>query len=252
MKPKASTSTSSGQTVSNFYGKISGTRTSARTANKAGILNRKQMKSIEMEKHDKVKDLKLKVSSNSPDLRFLIFYSNFERDIQIEVATGIAIISQRVFFNMQELEGSQTVQELGLVGDDTIEVFEVVMDEDLDFNDLQDVDPDQVDRRGNLKRGAGGKKRAREEGFGGTGLTGWDRGQDEEGGGDGSGAGTPAEDEASGSSRGDKRSRSNSQAVSTAMQVDAAKERQISCPGCTFLNDPFLVECEICQTPLGG
>lgn len=58
LKPKAPTKTSAGQSVANFYG--TGTRTSARTANRN--LGRKELKLIEMEKGDKVKDLKPKVS----------------------------------------------------------------------------------------------------------------------------------------------------------------------------------------------
>ncbi|GAA5957689.1 hypothetical protein JCM3765_001482 [Sporobolomyces pararoseus] len=231
LKPKASAKTSAGQSVSNFYGTrpATGTRTSARTANRN--LGRKELKLIEMEKGDKVKDLKPK----------------------IEGATGIPIIAQRIFYKLQELEGSQTVQELGLIGDDTIEVYEVKFDADMDLDDLEDVDPNSVDRGGNGANGKkGGKKRAREEGFGGTGLTGWDRdqGQDEDGNGSG---GTPGEDSAS--SRGGKRSRSTSksQAVagpSSAMQIDVDVDTQIPCPSCTFLNDPALLECEICQNSL--
>lgn len=66
--PPSKTKTASGQSIKNFYGSSSdskatarGTRVSARNANKAGIWNRKDLKSIQMDKSDKVKDLKPKV-----------------------------------------------------------------------------------------------------------------------------------------------------------------------------------------------
>ncbi|GAA6016907.1 hypothetical protein JCM11491_006909 [Sporobolomyces phaffii] len=239
LKPN-STKTGSGVPVSAFYGTANakGVRTSSRVANKASISMRKGLKSIEMNFDDKVKDLKPK----------------------IEEATGIAIISQRLFYGLQELEGTQSVQELGLIGDATIEVYEVVLDADLDLKDLQDVDLEQLDRRGNQKRGGGGggRKRAREEGFGGTGLTGWDRGQAQEAG-DGDEAGgveTPAEE---GSSRGGERSRSASQPGSSNQMLvdrrageDDDENSQIPCPECTYLNNKALVECEICGSALAG
>ncbi|GAA5905072.1 uncharacterized protein JCM6883_004957 [Sporobolomyces salmoneus] len=219
VKPKVTTS---GQSIANFYGTP---RTSLRNANR-GMTNRKTLKPIQMDKNDKVKDLKPR----------------------IEEATNIPIISQRIFYNLQELEGTQSVQELGLIGDDTIEVYEVTFDEELDLSNLKDVDASQLDRGGSDKKG--GKKRAREEGFGGTGLTGWDREEDASGNGSG-GAGTPPEDEASGSSRAGKRSRSSSQAVSNAMQIDQDDaDTTLPCPGCTYLNNGALLECELCGTSL--
>lgn len=260
-KPIAATQTSSGQPVAKFYG----VRASARTAAKRlGLSDRKALKSIDMDKGDKVKDLKPKVSSPfargcSCDESFLTSERSFE---QIEAETGIPIIAQRIFYNLQELDGSQSVQELGLIGDATIEVYGVRFDDDLDLNDLKDVDVDQIDRMSNGKRG--GKKRAREEGFGGTGLTGWDRqdADDSDSASRSSGTGAngavemPAEDEAdtSGSSRAGKRSRSDSEAISAAMQVDDedAGDVRINCPACTFLNDPGLVECEVCGSSMAG
>ena len=76
--------------------------------------------------------------------------------VQIEEATGIPSISQRIFFNLQELEGSQSVEELSIIGDDVIEVYQVVQDEDIDLDELQDVDVSKTTR-------SNGNKRVREE-----------------------------------------------------------------------------------------
>ncbi|GAA5941088.1 uncharacterized protein JCM15063_000644 [Sporobolomyces koalae] len=214
-----------GQQAVNFMRSDPGTRgvrSSVRNANKAGISIRKSLKQISMEKEDKIRDLKLR----------------------IEEVTGIAVIAQRIFYNLSELDGNQTVQELGLKGDDTIEVFEVKQDVDLDIASFEDVIP--KDGTGDRRRS---RKRAREEGFRGTGLTGWDSSIDknvEENG--------ESSTEHDTNSNGAKRSRSNSHAGPTTTAMDLSGQEpeafQLPCPECTFLNDPALVACEMCGNTL--
>lgn len=147
------------------------------------------------------------------------------------------------------MEGSQSVEELSIIGDDTLEVYEVKQDEDIDLDDLQDVDISKT------RSGTNGKKRVREEGFGGTGLFGWDTGENSGGrGGDGV---EEVEDEGNVSKRSKRSSKSTEQG---AMEVEPIAngnwqeqdEATIPCPECTFLNNNALTECEICTAPLAG
>jgi len=176
--------------------------------------------------------------------------------VQIEEATGIPSISQRIFFNLQELEGSQSVEELSIIGDDVIEVYQVVQDEDIDLDELQDVDVSKTTR-------SNGKKRVREEGFGGTGLFGWDTGGEQNGGGGNGGREEEVEEEEGNVS---KRSRRSSKSTNETGQEQQAMEVEpiahgtwqeqdeatIPCPECTFLNNNALTECEMCSTKLAG
>lgn len=128
---------------------------------------------------------------------------------------------------------------------DTLEVFEVQVNED-DLNKLDEVRPRSR------------KKRSREEGFGGTGLLGFDV----EGEGERAQAGQadPTEDvppvandsaasSASSSSSAKKRKTSSSTVLENDNCVLMGDDR-IPCRECTFLNHPALVDCEVCNNPL--
>ncbi|GAA5896486.1 hypothetical protein JCM5296_000680 [Sporobolomyces johnsonii] len=188
-----------------------GSRKSARITMRPEMAARKELKHIEMEKGDKIKDLKPK----------------------IEAATEIPIIAQRLFFNFQELDGSQTVEELGLIGDSTIEVYGIKFD-DVDIGQLDDSVDDSV-RSSSRKKG----KRAREEGFGGTGLLGYEL--------------TPSDSDRGNSMDVDARDGSADAGPGTSNgQFAVEDDDQIPCPGCTFLNSSALMQCEVCETPLAG
>ncbi|GAA5948419.1 hypothetical protein JCM21900_002704 [Sporobolomyces salmonicolor] len=189
-----------------------GSRKSARIIMRPEMAARRELKHIEMEKGDKIKDLKPK----------------------IEAATEIPIIAQRIFFNFQELDGSQTVEELGLIGDSTLEVYEVKFDENVDIGKLDDSIDDSM-RSHPRKKG----KRAREEGFGGTGLLGYEL--------------TPSDSDRGNSMDVDARDGSADAGPGTSNDHFAVDDDgQIPCPGCTFLNSSALMQCEMCETPLAG
>ncbi|ORY72576.1 hypothetical protein BCR35DRAFT_307589 [Leucosporidium creatinivorum] len=148
-KGKSTTTTSGRHSAAHTYGQ--GSRQSARVKQKSSITSKKDLRYIDMKKGDLVKDLKVQISN-----RFFI-----------------PTICQRLFYQNQELESEQTVDEIGLFDGATLELYEVAED-DPDLSKLDDTIDDAA-----LSKGKGKNKRAREEGFGGTGLAGgWDQSQE--------------------------------------------------------------------------
>ncbi|GAA5896255.1 hypothetical protein JCM8208_001826 [Rhodotorula glutinis] len=223
-----------------------GGRQSSRLANKANPFFAKSAKFINVAKGDLVKHLKHKIQEE----------------------TSIPFAAQRLFYKHVELdEASASVDDLGIAAGDTLEVFAV--DTNVDVDQLDD-DPDS----GRTGAGAKGKrsKRKREEGFGGTGLFGFElalEGVDEadaeairravaenadEGEGDvGIGAGAGAESStangrAQGADGGASSGGSRSAAASAAVKMD--EDGIVKCPACTFDNVIGMSSCEICSTEL--
>ncbi|GAA6061840.1 hypothetical protein JCM10212_000757 [Sporobolomyces blumeae] len=259
------------------YGSAGGPRKSARVANKPELMSKRELKHVEMAKGDRIRDLKVK----------------------IQEATRIPIMTQRLFYLGHELDRADaTAASVGLLGDATLEVYEVKVD----LSTLDDVEVLSGQGRA-VENGCGldgdrstrSKKRARVEGFGGTGLFGYDRDDWVERGGRGGENGDSDE-------KGETRSEGD-EVVMEGIEGDAAvlatlsngRRRsartggaflrkslddgsddvhdhddppgpatktttgacdddpcQIPCPACTFLNDPALGQCEICETSLVG
>jgi hypothetical protein len=203
---------------------------------------RKQLKFVEMAKDDQVKDIKRKVRSSVPSYTVLRSPSFVA---QIEEVTKIPIIAQRLFLHYQELhDASRSVADLELKSGDTLEVYGINT-EDVDFSKLEDVKP--------LR----GSKRGRSEGFGGTGLSGWEEFPEVDEGTDDaapSAAAAATELDAAGplssNGNGDGAS-SSSSATLDATMVDADND-SIPCPECTFLNAAGMTECEMCYQSLRG
>ncbi|GAA5885332.1 hypothetical protein JCM6882_009573 [Rhodosporidiobolus microsporus] len=196
-----------------------GSRASSRIKGKSGLTFRKEAKYIQMAKDDQVKDLKLK----------------------IEESTKIPVIAQRLFLHFQELQDSSiSVAELGLKTGDTLEVFGV----DTDNVDLTKLEDEAPKRKG---------KRGRSEGFGGTGLLGWEDFVGE-GGGERSQNGIEVEENgANGStngSNGGAHASSSSSTTMAAMMED--EDGRITCQTCTFSNAPGMTTCEMCESSLAG
>ncbi|GAA6004527.1 hypothetical protein JCM10207_000918 [Rhodosporidiobolus poonsookiae] len=185
-----------------------GSRSSTRLKDKTGVAFRKQLKYIDMEAGDCVKDLKRK----------------------IEEETKIPIITQRLFFNFQELDDSSlTVKELGLAKDDLLEVYGVKAD---------DVDLDKLDGAHPKSR-----KRGRSEGFGGTGLLGFrDFDVVEETGIGGMDVDAPAAAKADDS---------NGHSVASSSTMEQGDGEGLTCDRCTFVNAVGMTECEMCMLALG-
>ncbi|BGP54011.1 hypothetical protein JCM8202v2_001583 [Rhodotorula sphaerocarpa] len=198
-----------------------GQRASSRIKQKPAMAWQRQLRRVEMSKEDKVMDLKRK----------------------IEEEAKIPIIAQRLFYNFAELrEASARVVDLGLMAGDTVEVYNVQINED----DLAKLD--DAPRRGR-------RKRSREEGFGGTGLLGLAESQ--EGDPQVNGGSGPSVEEAldvePGPSKPVKRGKvetSTEENVASENDVDMASETGIPCPQCTFLNHADLAVCEICEHEL--
>lgn len=165
---------------------------------------------------------------------------------QVEEETKIPFISQRLFYRFEELlDADRSVSDLGLMDGDTLEVFEVQIDDD-DLDKLEDVRP------------RGSKKRSREEGFGGTGLLGFGIEDDD---GDAvaqtdSAEGAPAgvndstTSSAASSSSGKKRKMSSPPPRVEQEDDISMEDDRISCPTCTFLNHAALDDCEVCGNPM--
>ncbi|GAA6037198.1 hypothetical protein JCM8097_008783 [Rhodosporidiobolus ruineniae] len=189
-----------------------GARKSTRIKNKSHVAFQKELYHIEMAKEDLVKDLKLK----------------------IEQRTKIPVITQRLFYNLQELQdASVSVAELGLGNIDTLEVFGVDTNE-VDLSKLEDAKPSS-------------RKRGRSEGFGGTGLLGW---EDFVEGAAESGEGEMEVDEAPPpSTNGHSNGGSSSSSVTMAAPTS---DDGVPCPTCTFLNAAGMQNCEVCEKPLAG
>ncbi|GAA5968088.1 hypothetical protein JCM11641_003725 [Rhodosporidiobolus odoratus] len=216
-KRKPETSSGSEKQVAKPLGstRVYGSRASSRIKDKPNMAYQRQLKTIEMAKDDQVKDLKRKV----------------------EEVTNIPIIAQRLFFKLQELEdASISVAELGLARDDILEVFGVDQDS-IDISKLRDVVPSSR------------KKRSRVEGFGGTGLSGFDDGDfalDDL---------KPMEVDGAGPSSngvGSSRSGTVKAPSSSSSTLAADDEGSVSCAVCTFLNAAGMTSCEMCGTELGA
>jgi hypothetical protein len=225
---------------------------------------KKASKSIEMRKDDTVKDLKVRVrhcNSLEPDFPF---GTADEPCDQINDVLDIPTIYQRLWYNNRELESSDTVEELGLYNGATIEVLEVSVDDDIDLGKLDDAVPD-ADR----------KRKNRGEGFGGTGLTGWDSPRagtngDASGSGDdaamdvdqtpvASGSGAKSASPTSGSGGGGGRpgraakagaGAKAAQAPKGAKPVSQESGKKRSCPSCTFDQEGDGNDCELCGLPM--
>ncbi|GJN88609.1 hypothetical protein Rhopal_001575-T1 [Rhodotorula paludigena] len=203
-----------------------GARSSTRIKQKSTVAFAKQLKYISMNKDDQVKDLKAK----------------------IEEVVKIPIGAQRLFFRSEELDdASVSVEELGLASGDRIEVFGVDVHVDLDQLD------DSVDV-GKPKRGG---KRAREEGFGGTGLFGFEledvSAENVEAikramAGDSDDEIAIVNGPASSSAGSSKKRRTSGSAPANAMD----EEDKVACPHCTFINAEGMNVCEICEQPLSS
>ncbi|GAA5871715.1 hypothetical protein JCM3774_003027 [Rhodotorula dairenensis] len=205
-----------------------GQRSSTRIKQKPTMAWERQFRHVQMAKEDRVKDLKRKV----------------------EEETKIPFISQRLFYQFEELlEADVSVADLGLMDGDTLEVFEVQVDED-DLGKLDEARP------------RGSKKRSREEGFGGTGLLGFGVDDEDEGNpagqanstgdvppGANDSAASSASASASLSSTGKKRKTSSTVVLEHDSDVSMGDDR-VPCGKCTFLNHPALENCEVCNTSL--
>lgn len=180
--------------------------------------------------------------------------------VQIAEATNIATICQRLFFNSEELtENDRTVESIGLFNGAMIDLLEL---EEADMDKLDDTIDDHVGRKG---------KRTHDEGFGGTGLFGWDLEAADAGEGlddDLLSSLTDAELIANGIDPKSKRRKIDHSSVAIkpsingddvieendqkAATVDAeAKIAEINCPTCTSLNDPVSQECDVCGMDMG-
>lgn len=224
---------------------------------------KKASKLIEMRKDDTVKDLKVRVRrccSLEPDFPFGTADEPCE---QINDVLDIPTIYQRLWYNNRELESSDTVEELGLYNGATIEVLEVSVDDDIDLGKLDDAVPD-ADR----------KRKNRGEGFGGTGLTGWDSPRagpdgDASGSGDGdamdvdqtpvaSGSGAKSASPTSGSGGGGRPRRAAkadagakpAQALKGAKPVSKESGNTRSCHSCTYEQEGDGDDCEMCGLPV--
>ncbi|KAK4053048.1 hypothetical protein OIV83_001783 [Microbotryomycetes sp. JL201] len=182
---------------------VRGTRSSARILNKPFMQMKRQLFYVDMRKTDTVKDLRMRIAD------------------KLDIPT----ICQRLFFNHQELETDRTVADLSLDGDAILELYKVE-EGDIDAGAIDDNDSSQT------RKGKG--KRNRDEGFGGTGLFGWDQREGH----------SHAEPSAS-----SKLSRTNGDS-----DVSASKFKDdgnlvgatIACSSCTFINSALLTECEMC------
>ncbi|KAL8293185.1 hypothetical protein RQP46_000879 [Phenoliferia psychrophenolica] len=188
-----------------------GTRKSKRILAKPAWEAKKKNKPIDMYKSDTVKDLK----------------------IRIQEILDIPTIYQRLWYNNQELESDDTVEALGLHNGAVIEVLEVKVDDDVDLGQLDDSVPN-----------ANRKRKNREEGFGGTGLFGWEKEADvadkmdvEE-----------AAPVASGSKIGGRRG-AKAGGATTASAKPAPKPSNWHCSHCTFSQEGDGEECELCGLP---
>lgn len=155
-----------------------------------------------------------------------------ETTVQISTRLDIATIYQRLFFEGREIENDETVETLGICAGAILELFEMEVDENVDLGDLDDavVVPS--------KRG----KRVREEGFGGTGLFGWesqekDKVVQEKMAFVGVEVPVPSESKSNGSKS--KRAKAEPD-----MEL-------VSCASCTFEQIPQEL-CELCELPLNG
>ncbi|GAA5989261.1 hypothetical protein JCM10908_001230 [Rhodotorula pacifica] len=200
-----------------------GQRSSTRIKNKPAMAWERQLRRIEIAKEDQVKDLKRKV----------------------EEETKIPFIAQRLFYQYEELlEADRSVSELGLVAGDTLEVFEVQVDDD-DLDKLDDIRP------------RSSKKRSREEGFGGTGLLGFGVDEEEDIAGEAglNGGAPPAANESTSSSTtssGGKKRKTTSPLADVGDADVSMEDGRIPCASCTFLNHADLSFCEVCDSPLTG
>ncbi|GAA5837483.1 hypothetical protein JCM9279_006767 [Rhodotorula babjevae] len=224
-----------------------GERQSSRLANKSNPFFAKSAKFINMAKGDLVKHLKHKIQDEC----------------------NIPFAAQRLFYKHAELdEASASVDDLGIAAGDTLEVFAV--DTNIDVDQLDD-DPDSGRAGPNGASGGGGRgkrtKRRREEGFGGTGLFGFEmalEGVDEadaeairravaenedEVGGDEGGAGAGSSTAAA-SGRASASGSRSSAASASAVQMD--EDAKVQCATCTFLNVLGMSSCEMCGTELEG
>ncbi|SCV68974.1 BQ2448_1994 [Microbotryum intermedium] len=212
------------------------TRASARVRNQGMLYENRSATFIEMNKTDTVKALKISIYNK----------------------LSIPTICQRLFFKGQELDDSSaTVEKLGVLPDMVLELFEV-KEGALGLSKLEDVG-DEVDRKG---------KRRREEGFGGTGLFGWENvgAENLEDGAD-AGEDPPSIDvprkrkiEETASSSSAIASGSSRKKGRPVIIEDAEEEEEeivallksdegVACPQCTFRNASGMTQCEMCELP---
>ncbi|KDE06977.1 hypothetical protein MVLG_02715 [Microbotryum lychnidis-dioicae p1A1 Lamole] len=225
---------------------VGATRTSARVRNQGMLYENRSATFIEVNKTDTVKVLK----------------------ISIDHKLSIPTICQRLFFKGEELDDSSaTVEKLGILPDMVLELFEV-KEGALGLSKLEDVG-DEIRSTGKARR---------EEGFGGTGLSGWEHV---------GGAENMVVDEANaveevptGIEASRKRkiedavgsSSSASSAAEVAVPIASRKkgrqviietvkeeeekaetmlmsEEGVTCPQCTFHNASGMTQCEMCDLP---
>ncbi|KAM0792438.1 hypothetical protein ACM66B_005115 [Microbotryomycetes sp. NB124-2] len=209
-----------------------GTRSSARISNKPFMQMKRQLTYIDMLKTDTVKDLRMRIAE------------------KLDIPT----ICQRLYFNYQELDSDQTVTELNLDSDAILELRKVE-EVDMDVDSLDVVDPDQ--RQKGVK---GSAKRKRDEGFGGTGLFGWDQ-QAEDGpakastskGATEHGSATKVRKTSTDGSPG--RKVKPGEPASNGWKLDLTDDDEmvgvnIACPSCTFNNSALMTHCEMCDSEL--
>ncbi|KAK4058729.1 hypothetical protein OIO90_000173 [Microbotryomycetes sp. JL221] len=223
-----------------------GSRQSSRLSSRTLFKTKHDSFLIDISKNDTIKDIRMRIYEDR----------------------NIPTICQRLFYNFQELDSDQTVSELHLDSDAVLELYQVEED-DAALDKLDDVDPGAFHQQRSGKKGKASSKRKRDEGFGGTGLYGWDRQAEL----DGTGEDDPVEDPDADASTSNGpsgptklRKREGSDVSAAKLSVPSSSsaglatahsgqddfdelhmgDATIACPHCTFLNSALLKECEMC------
>ena len=170
---------------------------------------------------------------------------------QIHERLNIPTIYQRLFLDSRELDSAETVAELALCGGDTIGLLEVKVDDgEVDLSLLDDT----IDEKQRTK--ARKTKKSREEGFGGTGLFGFDL-ERQEGdiemvdaitNGNGKKSSPLAVEERK--ANGAKMELGISSSGSDALIADADEPDAVPCPVCTFEQNYLNDDCEVCGSSM--
>lgn len=172
---------------------------------------------------------------------------------QIDQLLSIPTIYQRLFYRTRELtDSSESVIALDLLGGDFLELLEVKMDDEAVELSKLDDSIDEAERDRNRK---GGKKGGREEGFGGTGLLGFERSAESttvsvssnavaSGSGTRNGSANTIDD---GPARGGREDEGELM-MAGVMEIDG--ELSQACSQCTFLQSAENDACEVCGAEL--
>lgn len=150
------------------------------------------------------------------------------KEIRVEISDrlGIPIILQRVFYRAREIEDvNETIESIGITDRETLFVYEIPQNNSLeDFSQLEDVVVvgSRRTRSSNGESKRRGRSTTTETGFQGTGLHGFDSFVDVD----------QIEDT------------HTIDPQDQAANIAAAMPGQ--CSTCTFLNEPALLQCEMC------